>query len=92
VAADLTPWTLCGECDRGILWGPGPQCTCAPGPELPGQHHPYCGAQPCPHGCWDKLRAGEDNPFCPDPSLCASGPQPHPRDTACHLRAREADQ
>jgi hypothetical protein len=58
------PWTLCGECDQGILWGPSPACTCAPGPE--GQHHPYCGAQPCPNGCWDKLRASEEQPV-PDP-------------------------
>lgn len=48
-----SPWTLCGQCDRGVVWG-GLTCTCDPGPE--GQHHPYCGAHPCPNGCFEQLR------------------------------------
>jgi hypothetical protein len=45
---------ICGQCDGGLIPVPaGTGCTCDPGPE--GQHQPYCGFQPCPAGCWDKL-------------------------------------
>jgi hypothetical protein len=49
----------CGQCDHGLV--PVGHCNCDTGPE--GQHQPFCGLEPCPAGCWDRLR-----PPVPDPA------------------------
>jgi hypothetical protein len=41
----------CGQCDHGLV--PVGHCNCDTGPE--GQHQPFCGSEPCPAGCWDRL-------------------------------------
>lgn len=51
--AKVTPQT-CGSCLWGVVDVKAARgCTCDPGPE--GQHQRYCGTEPCPNGCWDKV-------------------------------------
>lgn len=48
--AAALPQAHCGDCHgTGVATLKDRGCTCDPGPE--GQHHPYCGAAPCPRGC-----------------------------------------
>lgn len=45
----------CRECnDTGLVDANG--CNCAVGPSgYYGMHERYCGSEPCPRGCWDRL-------------------------------------
>ena len=46
----------CGFCDDGLVTVDA--CTCDAGPALgiPGAgHRPYCGVEPCPDGCFERL-------------------------------------
>ena len=46
----------CGQCDDGLV--EVDVCTCDAGPALgiPGvDHRPYCGVEPCPNGCFDRI-------------------------------------
>lgn len=46
--------TTCGRCEDGLV--PVSGCNCDGDTDAyPGVHREWCGFEPCPNGCWDRL-------------------------------------
>jgi hypothetical protein len=55
----------CGRCDAGLV--PVSGCNCdGDSDAYPGVHREWCGFEPCPNGCWDRLHPSADvDTTCP---------------------------